>query len=53
MQVKADIYSFEGKIAKEYGQPEAVFLNNLKFWININKANGKNFREGRTWMFST
>lgn len=50
---KVDIYSFNGKVAQEYGVPEAIFLNNLKFWITHNKANGKNMREGRTWSYNT
>lgn len=50
---KVDIYSFDGKVALKYGVPEAIFLNNLKFWISHNKANGKNLREGRTWSYNT
>lgn len=50
---KPDIFSFNGEVAKLYGVPEAIFLNNLKFWINHNKANGKNQREGRTWTYNT
>lgn len=50
---KPDIFSFNGEVAKLYGVPEAIFLNNLKFWINHNKANGKNLREGRTWTYNT
>lgn len=50
---KPDIFSFDGKVAQAYGVPEAIFLNNLKFWVTHNKANGKNLREGRTWSYNT
>lgn len=46
-------HSFDIDIAKEYGILEAVFLNNLYFWIRRNEANDENFRDGRYWTYNT
>lgn len=46
-------YSFDEDVAKQYGVEEAVVIRSFQFWIDLNKANGRNLREGRTWTFNT
>jgi len=46
-------YSFDISIAKEYGVDEAIMIENFKFWIAKNKANGNNLAEGRTWTYNS
>lgn len=36
-----------------YGVEEAVMIRSFQFWIDLNKANGRNLREGRTWSYNT
>jgi len=46
-------YVFSIKDAEDYGLDEAVMLYNFKYWIMFNKANNKNFNDGRTWTFNS
>ena len=46
-------YMFSIALAKKYGLEEAVFLENLIFWVFRNRANGKNFFDGRTWTYNS
>ncbi len=46
-------HSFDIEHARLYGIPEAVIISNLQFWITRNKANGENFRDGRTWTYNS
>ncbi|MFM0608709.1 hypothetical protein PQR05_29685 [Paraburkholderia sediminicola] len=46
-------HSFDTEHARLYGLPEAVLVYNLQFWIERNRANGENFREGRTWSYNS
>lgn len=46
-------HSFDIEHARLYGLPEAVLIYNLQFWIERNRANGENFREGRTWTYNS
>ena len=46
-------HSFNIDIAKEYGMFEAVLYNHFLFWIKKNKANGKNYKDGRFWTYSS
>ena len=39
-------YSFNVGLAQKYGVKEAIFLNNLIFWIQHNKANNRNYYDG-------
>ena len=36
-----------------YGIEEAILLHNIKFWVRDNKANSKNFYDGRTWTYNS
>ncbi|MDD5327455.1 MAG: hypothetical protein PHY02_06530 [Phycisphaerae bacterium] len=44
-------HSFDVEIAKQYGVNAAIVVRHFHFWIKKNKANGKNFHEGRTWTY--
>lgn len=46
-------YSFDIKNAEEYGVEESIVLQNLIFWINKNKANGKHLYDGKTWTYNS
>lgn len=46
-------FSFDEEVAKQYGVEEAVMIRSFQFWIDLNKANGRNLREGRTWTYNT
>lgn len=46
-------HSFNIQVAKEVGIAPAVILNNFYWWIEKNKANGKNFHDGRYWTYNT
>ena len=45
--------NFDSNIAKEYGISIAIILDKLHFWIEHNKANNKNFYDGRYWTFNS
>lgn len=40
-------------VAKEYGLEESIFLDSIIFWWRNNRANGRNFRDGRYWTYNT
>lgn len=40
-------------VAVNYGTDAAIFIAHLKGWIEYNKRQGVNYREGRTWMYNT
>lgn len=46
-------HSFDVDLAVKYGLQEAVFLENLRFWILKNKANKRHFYEGRYWTYNS
>lgn len=46
-------HSFDIDIAKEYGIPCAVLLKHLWYWIEKNKANHKNERDGTYWTYNS
>lgn len=46
-------HSFDIDIAKEYGIPCAVLLKHLWYWIEKNKANRKNERDGMYWTYNS
>ena len=47
------VFRFDYEDAVNYGTDEAIFLYNLKFWLKNNKGKGKNFRDGKTWTYSS
>lgn len=42
-----------GHIAVRYGLEEAIFLDNLMYWYKENRANERNFRDGRWWTYNS
>lgn len=44
-------HSFDTEIAVMYGVNAALLLQNIAFWIEKNRANGDNFRDGRYWTY--
>lgn len=47
------IHQFKTALAKLYGIEEAILINNFHYWIKENKANDRNFFDGRYWTFNT
>lgn len=39
--------------AEQYGVLPAIILQNIKFWIAKNKANGDNVHDGRVWVYNS
>ena len=46
-------HHFDASIATAYSVNQAIFLDNLAFWTRHNKANKKNFFEGRYWTYNS
>lgn len=46
-------HSFDIRTAMEHGIEEAILIHHFQFWIMLNKRQGKNSHDGRTWMFDT
>jgi len=46
-------HSFNVEFAQLYGIECAILINHFQFWIEQNQRMGRNFHEGRTWMFQT
>ena len=46
-------HSFDIDVAKEYGMPCAVLLKHLWYWIEKNRANRKNERDGSYWTYNS
>lgn len=40
-------------VAKRYGLEESIFLDSIVFWWRNNRANGRNFQDGRHWTYNT
>lgn len=46
-------HSFDTDDAKKYGVDQAIILSNLRFWLDHNKANNTNIRDGYVWTFNS
>ena len=46
-------YSFDVSDANKYGVEEAIILKNLTFWIAKNKADGRNYYDGKWWTYNS
>ena len=46
-------HSFDIELAREFGVNAAILFNNICFWINKNRANGKNFFDGDYWTYNS
>lgn len=46
-------HSFDVEIARLHGVDAAILIENFRFWIAKNKANGKHFYDGRWWTYNS
>ena len=42
-----------GHIALRYGLEEAIFLDSIMYWYRGNRANNRNYQDGRWWTFNS
>lgn len=40
-------------VAAQYGLEEAIFLDAIVYWYRANRANDRNFRDGRWWTYNS
>ena len=46
-------HEFKTALAKMFGIEEAILIHNFHHWITENKANNRNFFEGRFWTYNS
>ena len=46
-------HHFDVSLAIKYGMVEAVIINHFQYWIEANRANDRNFHDGRYWTFNS
>lgn len=46
-------HSFSIEHAQDYGIECAILIHHMQFWIGQNQRMGRNFNDGRTWMYQT
>lgn len=46
-------HSFNIDIAKEYGIEEAIILENMYFWLEKNRVNGKHLIDNQIWTYNS
>ena len=46
-------HSFNIEVAQQYGIEEAILLENLFWWCEKNRANGKHIVNGRAWTYNS
>lgn len=47
------LHSFDTSDAEKWGINAAILIHNLKNWIRVNKANGRNYYDGHYWTYNT
>lgn len=47
------IHCFDVDNAAKYGLDEAIFIENIRLWLNTNQAAKRNFHEGKYWTYNT
>tara|TARA_R110000772_G_scaffold7311_1_gene25021 strand:+ start:1036 stop:1662 length:627 start_codon:yes stop_codon:yes gene_type:complete len=47
------IHCFSVELAVKYGMEEAVFIENVRLWLNSNKAANRNFHKNKYWTYNT
>lgn len=47
------VHVFDVDDAIKYGMEKAVILQNMRFWLEKNKANGKNLHDGYYWTYNS
>ena len=48
-----DYFAFSKEDAQQYGVEAAVMLHHIRYWIDKNEANDKNFFEDKYWTFNS
>lgn len=51
--MQKNVYYIDPECAKKYGFEEAALLSHIVYWIQRNKANGKNFHDDKTWTYQS
>jgi hypothetical protein len=46
-------HSFDVEVATRFGVQEAIFIENVRFWVLKNKANNKHFYKGKYWTYNS
>lgn len=46
-------HSFDVEIARLHGVAAAILIENFRFWIAKNKANGRHYYDGRWWTYNS
>lgn len=46
-------HSFNVEVAKEVGVLAATIFNNIGFWVDNNRANERNYHDGRYWTYNS
>ncbi len=46
-------HMFDAEIAAKYGLHAAILLENIRFWIEKNRCNGRHYHDGRYWTYSS
>ena len=46
-------HSFNVEIAKDVGVLAATMFNNIGFWVDNNRANGRNLHDGKYWTYNS
>lgn len=52
-ELSSQHHSFDIKLCGNYGMEEAVLIHHFLHWIRINRAAGRNVRDGRCWTYQT
>lgn len=52
-EINSNLRVFNIEIAKEYGLDCAYFLQNIYYWVEKNRADGRNFINNNYWTYST
>ena len=45
--------AFDSELAVKYGVDEAILIRSFQYWIELNKVQGRNMRDGHTWTYNT
>ena len=48
-----DYFAFSKEDAEQYGVEAAVMLHHIRYWVDKNEANDKNFFEDKYWTFNS
>ena len=46
-------YQFDAELAMQYGVEEAIFVHRIYWWVRNNRANNRNYIDGRYWTYDS